>query len=199
MRSLAMSPNASFHQIAQRWTKGDLPISLHWRSTLWRYIVPTMWVLGWAFWIWVVSLDTPRHSFILYALLFVGIPLILAVSAGWWVVQLLQKRAAATLVINDDYLEWQFPADSEVDLLTDCSRFEFAGKRPYDARIEWDLATPGGEGADGWPQWAKRWRVLDWVKSDRTLYGRDVGLDPADLDSLCKLLNQLRDEAMARS
>ena len=104
MRNLAMSPNASFHHemAQQRWAKSDLPISLQWRSSLWRHIVPVLWVLGWAFWIWVVSIDTPRHSFILYALLFVGIPLILAVSAGWWVVQLLQKRAAATLVINDD-------------------------------------------------------------------------------------------------
>jgi hypothetical protein len=199
MRNLAMSPNASFHQMTQRWAKSDLPISLHWRSSLWRHIVPVLWVLGWAFWIWVVSLDTPQYNFVLYALLFVGIPLILAVSAGWWVKELLSKRVAATLVVNDDYLEWQFPTDSEVDLLTDCSRFEFAGKHSYDARIEWDLSTPGAEGVDGWPQWAKRWRLLDWVKSDRALYGRDVGLDPSDLDSLCKLLNQLRDEATARS
>lgn len=196
MRNLTMSPDASF-QPSRHWARGALPITLSWRSTLWRYIVPALWIVGWLFWIWVVSIETPRHSAILYALLFIGIPLVLAVSAGWWVMQLLHRRAAATLVINDDYLEWQFATESEVDLLTDCSRFEFAGKRNYDARIEWDLATPGAEAAGGWPLWAKRWRLLDWLKSDRTLYARDVGLDRTDLESLCRLLNQLRDEATA--
>ena len=193
-----MSSDASFQKIAQRWTKNDLPISLRWRSSLWRYIVPVLWVVGWAPWIWVVSMDTPGRSFIIYALLFIGIPLVLAVSAGWWVSQLLHRRVAATIVVNDDYLEWQYEMGSKVDLLADCGRFEFAGKRNYDARIEWDIATSGDEAADGWPQWTKRWRLLDTIKSDRSLYGRDVGLDRGDLESLCKLLNQLRDEAVAQ-
>jgi hypothetical protein len=197
LRNLAMSQNATF-EASHRWTRGELPISLPWRSTLWRYIVPVLWVTGWMFWIWMVSIETPRQSAIFYALLFVGVPLILAVTAGWWVIQLVHRRVSATLLINDDYLEWQFDMGSDVDLLADCSRFEFAGKRDYDARIEWDMATPGAESADGWPQWTKRWRLLDSIKSDRTLYGRDVGLDRDDLDSLCKLLNQLREEAMAQ-
>lgn len=196
MRNLTMSPDASF-QTPRRWAKGALPITLSWRSTLWRYIVPVLWIVGWLLWIWVVSIETPRHSAVLYALLFIGIPLVLAVSAGWWVMQLLHRRAAATLVINDDYLEWQFATKSEVDLLTDCSGFEVAGKRNYDARIDWDLATPGAEAAGGWPRWTKQWRLLDWLMSDRTLYARDVGLDRDDLESLCRLLNQLRDEATA--
>jgi hypothetical protein len=112
--------------------------------------------------------------------------------------ELLHRRVAGALVINDDYLEWQFETESKVDLLADCSRFELAGKRNYEARIEWDLATPGEGATDGWPQWTKRWRLLDSIKSDRTLYGRDVGLDRGDLESLCNLLNELRDEAKAQ-
>jgi hypothetical protein len=197
-----MSSDSSFQKIAQRWTKNDLPISLHWRSSLWRYVVPALWAVGWLPWIWVMSTDTSGRSFILNALLFVSSSLFLAATAGWWVSQLLQRRVAGTLVINDDYLEWQFETASQVDLLADCGRFEFTGKRNYDARIEWDIATPGdGSGddaADGWPQWTKRWRLLDTIKSDRSLYGRDVGLDRGDLESLCKLLNQLRDEAAAQ-
>ena len=154
--------------------------------------------MGWIIWIWMVSIETPRQSLIVYALLFMGIPLILAVTAGWWVIQLVHRRVSATLLINDDYLEWQFSTDSDVDLLSDCGRFEFAGKRNYDARIEWDVASPGADGAGGWPQWTKRWRLLDSIKSDRALYARDVGLDRGDLESLCTLLNQLREEAMAR-
>jgi len=199
MRNLAMSSDASFQKTAQRWTKGDLPITLAWRSSLWRYVVPILWVLGWAFWIWVVSVRLSGAGFILQALLFIGIPLILAATAGWWVSQMLHRRTNGKFVINDDYLEWQFDTGSKVDMLADCSRFEFAGKRNYDARIEWDIATPGEGAADGWPQWAKRWRVVDWVKADRSLYARDVGLDRGDLESLCKLLNQLRDEAKAPS
>jgi hypothetical protein len=191
-----MSESAAF-EAPHRWTRSDLPISLSWRSSLWRYIVPVLWVVGWLVWIWMVSIET-SHSAIFYALVFLGIPLILAVTAGWWMVQLLHRRASATLLINDDYLEWQFAMESDVDLLADCSRFEFAGKRNYDARIEWDIATPGAIGVDGWPQWTKRWRLLDSIKSDRTLYGRDVGLDRDDLESLCTLLNQLREEAMAQ-
>jgi hypothetical protein len=198
MRNLAMSADASFERAVMRWTKNDLPISLQWRSTMWRHVVPTLWVLGWAFWIWVLSVDTPGRSMIFYALLFVGIPLILAATAAWWVGQLLHRRHAGMLVVNDDYLEWQFEMGSTVELLADCGRFEFAGKRDYDARIEWDVATPGEAPSGGWPQWTRRWRALDWLKSDRTLYGRDVGLDRGDLDSLCKLLNQLREEAKAQ-
>jgi len=195
MRNLAISSQASFGATARRWAKSDLPISLPWRSTLWRFIVPTLWVFGWAFWILVLSMDTPGHSAILYALLFVSIPLILAATAAWWVNQLVNKRTAGSLVVNDDYLEWQYEMGSKVELLADCSRFEFAGNRNYDARIEWDIATPEEASADGWPQWTKRWRVVDWVKSDRALYARDVGLDRGDLECLCSLLNQLRDEA----
>jgi hypothetical protein len=189
MRNLAMSADASFGTPALRWSKSDLPITLPWRSTLWRYIVPVLWVLGWAFWIWVVSIRLSGSGFILQALLFIGIPLILAASVAWWIAQLLHGRIAGSFVVNDDYLEWQFERESSVDLLADCSRFEFAGKRDYEARIEWDMAMPGED--DGW-------RVADWVKSDRALYGRDVGLDRGDLESLCKLLNQLREEARAQ-
>lgn len=193
-----MSQDATFPTMPQRWTMSDLPISLRWRSSLWRVIVPVLWAAGWLLWIWVLSIDTPGHSMLLYALLFISIPLILALSAAWWVSQLLQRRAAATLVISDDYLEWQFETDSDVELLADCSRFEFAGKRNLDARIEWDIAT-AAEAAGGWPQWTKRWRLLDAIKSDRSLHARDVGLDRDDLESLCRLLNQLRDEAKAHS
>jgi hypothetical protein len=192
-----MSSTASF-QVQHRWAKGDLPISLQWRSSLWRYIVPALWIAGWLPWIWVVSVDMSGRSAILYALLFIGIPLMLAVSAAWWISQLVNRRAAATLVVNDDYLEWQFEMGSKVDLLADCSRFALAGKRNYDARVEWDIATPGDDAGDSWPQWAKRWRMVDWVKSDRSLYARDVGLDRGELESLCALLNQLREEATAQ-
>jgi hypothetical protein len=102
MRNLAMSSNASFDTVALRWSKSDLPITLRWRSTLWRFIVPPLWALGWAFWIWVLSVETGESTG-LYALLFVSIPLLLAASAAWWVGQLLHKRHAGTIVINDDY------------------------------------------------------------------------------------------------
>lgn len=196
MRNVAISSDANF-AAAHQWARGDLPITLQWRSTLWRYIVPPLWVLGWAFWIWVVSVRLSGTGFILQALLFIGIPLILAATAAWWVSQMLHKRTSGKIVINDDYLEWQFETESKVDLLADCGRFEFAGKRDYEARIEWDMATPGEDTADGWPNWSKHWRVADWIRSDRTLYGRDAGLDRGDLESLCKLLNQLREEAKA--
>jgi hypothetical protein len=191
MRNMALSADASFQKVALRWTKGDLPVSLHWSNSLWRYIVPVLWVLGWAFWIWVVSVRLSGPGFILQALLFIGIPLILAATAAWWVSQMLHKRTAGKFVINDDYLEWQFETESKVDLLADCSPFELAGKRNYEAWIEWNIATPGEGTTDGW-------HVADWIKSDRTLYGRDVGLDRGDLESLCNLLNQLRDEAKAQ-
>ncbi|MGH6892430.1 MAG: hypothetical protein ACREEP_09255 [Dongiaceae bacterium] len=197
LSDLTSSPRAAL-LTSRRWVKGELPIALPWRGTLWRYIVPTLWIVGWMFWIWVVSIETPRHAFA-YALLFIGTPLMLAATAAWWIGQLLGRRVAGVLVVNGDYLEWQYANSSEVDLLADCGRFEFTGKRNYDARIEWDLDAPLGQNAGAWSRLAKEWRLLDWVKSDRTLYGRDVGLDRDDLESLCRLLNQLRDEARAAS
>jgi hypothetical protein len=196
LRNLAISDDAAFGA-SHCWTRNDLPISLSWHSSLWRYIVPVLWVTGWIIWVWMVSLET-AHGAIFYALVFLGVPLILAVTAGWWVIQLVHRRASATLLINDDYLEWQFATESDVNLLADCSRFEFAGKRNYDARIEWDMVAPGTDGAGGWPQWTKRWRLLESIKSDRALHARDLGLDRGDLESLCTLLNQLREEAMAQ-
>jgi hypothetical protein len=192
MRNMAMSADASFQTTAVCWTKSDLPISLPWCSTLWRVIVPALWVIGWAFWIWVLSVDTPSGSLVCYALLFVGIPLMLAVSAAWWVGQFLHRRHAGMLVVNDDYLEWQFETGSNVELLTDCGSFDLAGKRDYEARIEWDVAA-SWDAAGGWPRWARK-----WLKPDRTLYARDLGLDRGDLQSLCKLLNELREEARAQ-
>jgi hypothetical protein len=194
MRNLAISAEASFQKAALRWTKNDLPISLPWRSVLWRTIVPSLWVIGCAYWMWVLSLDTAGRSLVLYALLFIGMPLVLAVSAGWWVQQFLHRRHMGTLVINDDYLEWQFEMGSNVDLLTDCGAFELVGKRDHDARIEWDVAASWDRAGNGLPHWIKR-----WVNSDRTLYARDLGLDRNDLEGLCKLLNQLRNEARAHA
>ncbi|HET6157143.1 MAG TPA: hypothetical protein VFE34_02265 [Dongiaceae bacterium] len=194
MRNLAMAPNASF-DVAHGWMKSDLPIALQWRSSLWGLTVPVLWAMGWLPWIYVVNTTTEGRNIFVYALVFIGIPLVLALSAGWWVSQWLTKRTSATFVINDDYLEWQYEMGSTVDLLTDCGRFEFAGKRNSDARIEWDVAATGEGGLNGWPRWA---RFLGAIKSDRTLHARDVGLDRHDLESLCKLLNQLRDEATAR-
>lgn len=192
MRNLAMSADASFKKVAQCWTKSDLPISLHWRSVLWRTTVPTLWVLGWALWIWVINHDTPGHSLIIDALLFMVMPVVLGVSALWWVQQWLHRRQAGTLIINDDYLEWRFEMGSHVELLTDCAPFALAGKRAYDARIEWDAAASWDRAGSGWPRWARK-----LVTSDRTLYARDLGLDREGLESLCKLLNQLREEARA--
>jgi hypothetical protein len=194
MRNIAISPGASFHT-RQRWDKAALPIGLSWHSTLWRYIVPGLWIVGWVFWIGIVSVDAPQAGLIFYGLLFVGIPVMLALTAGWWVKQLLDRRHTGTLMVEADYLEWQFDSGSDVDLLTDCSRFECMGKR--NPRIEWDIASGEGEAADGWPAWTRRWRVLQSLKSDRVLYGRDVGLDAEALGGLCAFLNQLRDEALA--
>ena len=100
-------------------------------------------------------------------------------------------------VHNKDHAVERFPglevgAEQVFPMLTDCSRFECTGKR--NARIEWDIAAGEGEAADGWPAWTRRWRSL---KSDRVLYGRDVGLDTEALGGLCAFLNQLRDEALA--
>jgi hypothetical protein len=189
MRNLAMSSNASFDAAALRWSKSDLPITIEWRSSLWRFIVPPLWALGWAFWIWVLSVETPGQSAAVYALLFISIPLLLAATAAWWVGQLLSHRHMGTLVVNDDYLEWQFEIGSSVEMLAECGPFELRGKHSYDACIEWERG--GGDHATG--GWTRK-----WIKADRSLYGRDVGLDRNDLDSLCRLLNQLRDEAKAQ-
>ena len=70
--------------------------------------------------------------------------------------------------------------------------FALAGKGNFDARIEWSTAGSWDAGNGGWPRWMKR------LAPDRTLYARDLGLDRAGLESLCKLLNQLREEAAAQ-
>ena len=184
--NIAVSRDASFEKVRLRWTSKDLPISLPWRSALWRTSVPTLWVLGWAVWILVLNADAPGRSLVFHAVLFIGMPLMLAGSAVWWVQLWRNRQHAGTLVINDDYLEWQSEMGSNVDLLSDCGKFKLVGKRNSDARIEWDVATSwdGTFGA----------QVKRWLAPDRALYARDMGLDRDDLDSLCKLLNQLRDE-----
>jgi hypothetical protein len=195
--NIAISPNAKFH-IASPPERSlasapDLPVTLPWRSSLWLYIVPTLWLAGWLLWTAVVSMDTPDRGLVLYALLFIGMPLVLALTGGWWIRQFLHRRTSASLIVTDDYVEWQFEMGSDLDPFADCSRFELIGKRGVDARIEWNLTTSRDDGAG----WATKLLRLDWIKSDRTLYGRDVGLDRDGLERLCRLLNQLRDEAAA--
>jgi len=193
MRNLAMTVDASFEKTAAvRWAKSDLPISLPWRSVLWRAIVPALWVWGWSAWILVMVADRPGRGLVVEAWLFMGMPLIFGLSVLWWVQQWLHRRQAGTLVVNDDYLEWQFETGSKVDLLTDCGPFTLTGKRAFDARIEWNAASSWDSG-DVWPRWTRRFAP------DRTLYARDVGLDRGALESLCKLLNQLREEAQAQA
>ncbi|WP_119302117.1 hypothetical protein [Dongia deserti] len=194
MRNMALSADASFHEPALRWTKSELPISLPWRSVLWRAIVPALWVWGWSAWLWVMTNDNPGRSLIAEAWLFMGMPLIFGLSLLWWVHQWLHRRQAGTLVINDDYLEWQSEMGSNVDLLSDCGPFAVTGKRKFEARIEWDTASSWDGGGHEWPQWTRK-----WLKPDRTLYARDLGLDRGALESLCKLLNQLREEARAQA
>jgi hypothetical protein len=160
---------------------------------LWRFIVPPLWALGWAYWIWVLSVETPGQTAALYALLFISIPLLLAASAAWWVGQLLHKRHAGTIVINDDYLEWEFEMGSTVEMLAECGQFELHGKRNFDARIEWEMNSSDHANEHGWSRWVRK-----MTRADCTLYARDLGLDRTDLDSLCRLLNQLRDEAKAQ-
>lgn len=194
--NVAISPNANFRSGSPEIghdAMRDLPITLPWRSSLWLYIVPVLWVAGWFLWSWIVSLETPHWGLLFYALLFIGIPLILALTGGWWVRQLLQRRTSAKVMVTDDYLEWQFEMGSDLDPFSDCSRFELIGKRSFDARIEWDIAKADHETAGAW----RKLLSLDWIKSDRTLYARDVGLDRDGLERLCKLLNQLRDRAAA--
>ncbi len=198
MRNLAISPDAAFHQ-AYRWSAGDLPITLHWRSSLWRYIVPLLWSFGLLVWIGMFGTETPHWGVVVYALIFIAMPGVLAASAAWWVIQLRNGRHAGSFVIHDDFLEWQFEDTAEADRFADCGRFEIVGKRGYDAHIEWDLTGHGRDDAAGWRDVARRILPAGWVAADRTLYARDVGLDHADLDSLCKLLNQLRDEAASHA
>jgi hypothetical protein len=193
MRNLAISADAAFETTALCWMKSDLPISLPWRSVLWRTTAPTLWLFGLAFWIWAVGDDTPKLGLIVDAWLFMGMPVLLGISALWWLQQWLLRRQAGTLVINDDYLEWQFEMGSNVDLLTDCGPFELVGKQSSEAHIEWEVATSWDQAADQWPRWARRWR-----RPDRALYGRDLGLDRDNLESLCKLLNELREAAKAQ-
>ena len=113
---------------------------------------------GRIFWILAIGNDLPHNITILHIPFLVGIPLILALSAAWWVGQLLQHRFSARLFIHDDHLEWQFGSDfdSEVDCLSDCSRFRYAGKHNYSARIEWNIEKPGKHAAGGWAEWAKQ-------------------------------------------
>jgi hypothetical protein len=195
--NIVISPSAKFHVASSpernRTSASDLPVTLPWRSSLWLYIVPTLWLAGWLLWTVVVSMDTPDRGLVLYALLFIGMPLVLALTGGWWIRQLLNRRTSGNLVVTDDYVEWQFEMGSDLDPFIDCSRFKLIGGRGFDARIEWDIATSEYEAMGGW----RKLLSLDWIKSDRTLYGRDVGLDRHGLERLCKLLNQLREGAAA--
>lgn len=193
MRNLTLSEHATFIE-PQRWLKGELPVTLSWRNTLWRFNAPLLWVALLVFWLWLVSLETPRVGLVLYGLVFVGVLLVLALVAFWWVTQLVDRRVTGNFVIDDSSLEWQYGTSSEVDYLTDCSRFELAGKRDSDARIEWNLASPPDALAAALGSLLPLFRR---IKPDRALYARDVGLDRSDLEGLCRLLNELRDEAAA--
>ncbi len=195
MRNLALSEHATFAE-PQRWLKSQLPITLSWRNTLWRFNVPLLWVALLVFWLWLVNLETPRAGLVVYGLVFVGVLLVLALVAFWWVAQLVDRRITGNLVIDDSSVEWQYGTSPDVDYLTDCSRFELAGKRESDARIEWNLASPPDAFAAAWGSFLP---LLRSVKPDRALYARDVGLDRDELEGLCRLLNQLRDEAAAGS
>lgn len=198
MRNLALAPDASF-QSSFHWNKADLPITLVWRSTHWRYVVPGLWLSGCLAWVWLVNMQTPGSIAVIpYALLFIGLPLLLVLAAGWWVMQLMRGRVAGKLVIHDDRIEWDFESESDSDQLADCGRFAVAGKRDLDLRIAWDVTDADEDEFAGWPRWTLRLLRLAWSSSDRDLYARDLGLERGDLESLCKLLNQLRDEAAAR-
>ena len=194
--NVAISPNATFGSTARAASNRsphELPITLRWRSSLWLYIVPVLWVAGWMMWSWIVSMETPRWGLVFYALLFIGMPAVLAVTGGWWVRLLLNRRTSGNVVITADYVDWQYEMGSDLDPLVDCSKFTLVGRHGFDARIEWDLAKPEHERPQGW----QRLLSLDWIKSDRALYGRDVGLDRDGLERLCRQLNELREEAQA--
>lgn len=193
--NIAISPDAKFHVASMPERNfaaaDDLPITLPWRSSLWLYMVPTLWLAGWLLWTFVVTMDTPAEGLVLYAVLFIGIPLVLALTGGWWIRQLLNRRTSANVVVTDDYIEWQFEMGSNLDPFIDCGRFELIGKG-FDARIEWNVSAQ-----DGAPAWLMSLTRLKWLKSDRVLYGRDLGLDRHALERLCKTLNQLREGAAA--
>src|SRR5687768_8244768 len=108
--NIVISPSAKFHVASSpernRTSASDLPVTLPWRSSLWLYIVPTLWLAGWLLWTVVVSMDTPDRGLVLYALLFIGMPLVLALTGGWWIRQLLNRRTSGNLVVTDDYVEW---------------------------------------------------------------------------------------------
>lgn len=195
--NIAISPSAKFHvaSMPERSFAAapDLPVTLPWRSSLWLYIVPTLWLAGWLLWTFVVSMDTPNQGIVLYALLFIGMPVVLALTGGWWIRQLLNRRTSGSLVVTEDYIEWQYEMGSDLDPFVVCDRFKLVGKRGLDARIEWNVSAAGDD-ATGWVTKLLR---LDWIKSDRALYGRDVGLDRDGLERLCKLLNELREGAAA--
>ncbi len=196
--NIAISPNAKFHvpSVPDRSFAAapDLPVTLPWRSSLWLYIVPTLWLAGWLLWSFVVSVDTPNQGIVLYAILFIGMPVVLALTGGWWIRQLLNRRTSGSVVVTEDYIEWQYEMGSDLDPFVVCDRFKLIGKRGLDARIEWNLSAPGDDSVG----WVTRLMRLDWIKSDRALYGRDVGLDRDGLDRLCNLLNELREEAAAQ-
>lgn len=197
MRNLALAPDASFHASFD-WNAGDLPISLPWRSTRWRYVVPSLWIFGCFAWISLAKMETPGNIAVIpYALLFIGLPALLAIAAAWWVMQLVRGRVNGSFVVREDRLEWQFETESDGDRLADCSRFTLAGKRGYEARIEWEVDRDGDDGLPGWPRWVAGLSRLAGDGSGRMLLARDAGLDHGDLESLCKLLNQLREEAAA--
>ena len=195
MRNLILSEQATFVGV-QRWTKSELPISLPWRNSLWPVRVPVLWLGLLIFWLWLVRLETPRAGVVIYGLVFVGVLLVLALVAFWWVTQLVDRRITGNLLIDDSSVEWQYGTSPDVDYLTDCSRFELAGKRDSDARIEWNLAAPPDAFAAALGSLLP---LLRSVKPDRVLYARDVGLDRDELEGLCRLLNQLRDEAATGS
>ncbi len=194
--NIVISPNAKFH-VAARPERSfaaapDMPVTLPWRSSLWLYIVPTLWLAGWLLWTFVVSMDTPNQGVVIYAALFIGMPVVLALTGGWWVRQLLNRRTSGSLVVTDDYIEWQYEMGSDLDPFVDCDRFKLIGKHGLDERIEWNIMTD--DDAAGWLVKLVR---LDWIKADRVLYGRDVGLDRDGLERLCRTLNELREGAAA--
>lgn len=196
--NIAISPNASFHTASRPQRSfasaaSDLPVTMPWRSSLWLYIVPTLWLAGWLLWSFVVSMDTPDQGVVLYAVLFIGMPVVLALTGGWWIRQLLNRRTSGSVVVTEDYIEWQYEMGSDLDPFVVCDRFKLVGKHGLDARIEWNIAAPGDDAAG----WVTKLLRLDWIKSDRTLYGRDVGLDRDGLERLCNQLNELREGAAA--
>lgn len=191
MRNVALAPDASFHASFQ-WNRADLPITLAWRSSRWRLAVPALWIAGCLAWVWLMNMRTPTNIAVIpYALLFIGLPALLAAAAVWWVTQLVRGRTSGSLQIHDDRVDWQFAGDAEFDLLADCSRFRLTGKSGHEDAIHWEVGED--EILPGWPRWVARL----FGGGGRILLARDVGLDHGDLDSLCKLLNQLREEAMA--